>query len=194
MEGGGQSGPDATDMELVARVLAGNLDAYAGLVDRYRDLVYSVVLRIAGNRADADDLSQEALVTAFRALATFRGDSKFSSWLYRIAVNLALAHVKRHQRAPLIHTDDEGRAAGALAAVTQDTPERALLDEEMRLHVRRAIAKLPPHYRAVITLYHLEERNYNEVAVILALPMGTVKTHLHRARALLRRIILQSLR
>lgn len=183
-------GQDAKDLEWVARVLAGDLDAYARLVDRHRDFVYTIAIGIVRNEADAEDVSQEAFVTAFRALRTFRGESKFSSWLYRIVVNLALAHVRRRQRAPLLEIESsESDEPYPRVAATDEGPEEGLIDQELRLRVRQAIAKLPPHYRAVITLYHLEEKSYEEVVSILGLPMGTVKTHLHRARAMLRRIV-----
>lgn len=190
MAAGRRSGGDLDDLELVARVLAGDTDAYAALVDRHRDLVYTVALRIAGNETDAEDIAQEAFVRAYKALGAFRGDSKFSSWLYRITVNRALGHIKRRMRAPFVEADaDDLRETGRAAAPTGESPLEALLDEEFRLRVRQAIAELPPRYRAVVTLYHLEERSYKEAAAILGLPIGTVKTHLHRARAMLRKIL-----
>jgi RNA polymerase sigma-70 factor (ECF subfamily) len=179
-----------SDPELVARVLGGDLDAYATLVDRHRDFVYSIVLRIVGNTADAEDLTQDAFVKTFRVLPTFRGESKFSSWLYRIAVNFALAHVRRRQRAPLSEdVDHEPEFASAFAAPAGGGPEEAALDEELRSRVREAIGRLPPHFRAVVTLYYLQERSYVETAAVLGLPLGTVKTHLHRARAMLAGIL-----
>jgi len=183
-------GQDAKDLEWVARVVAGDLDAYARLIDRHRDFVYSIALRIVGNETDAEDISQEAFVTAFRALGSFRRESKFSSWLYRIVVNLALAHEKKRQRSRLVDVAWNGRGEPPVGiAATDVDPEKALLDREIRQSVKRAIGALPPHYRVVLTLYHLEERSYEEVARVLDLPMGTVKTHLHRAREMLRRIV-----
>lgn len=190
MAADGQRERDPRDLELVARVLAGDLDAYASLVDRHSDLVYSIALRIVGNRADAEDVAQESFVNAFRALESFKGQSKLSSWLYRITVNRALAYLKRRRSTLPLDTDaDDPHATRRLAAPGEDCPDQILIEKEFRLRVRQAIAKLPPHYRAVVTLYHLQDRSYKEVAEILGLPMGTVKTHLHRARAMLRRAL-----
>jgi len=183
----GSAGPPA-DADLVARAVGGDDDAYAALVARYEDLVYTVAVRVVGNEEDARDVAQEAFVRAHRALPKFRGDSKFSSWLYRITVNRALTHLKRKRRRGVAVDIDRARAleSSAIDPPRQDDPGQGVVDEEFRLSVRGAVAELPPRYRAVVTLFYLEERSYNEVAEILGIPMGTLKTHLHRARQLLR--------
>jgi RNA polymerase sigma-70 factor, ECF subfamily len=183
-----------TDEELIARVLSGDRGSYDVLVARYADLVHTIVLRILWNEDDADDVAQETFVRAYRALPRFRGDSKFSSWLYRIAVNRSLTHLKRRKRR-FAGDDEAARAAdgvpGAEPALgrIEESPDRQVLAAEERAMVREAVAKLPPRYRAVITLFYLEERSYKEVAEVLGVPVGTLKTHLHRARALLRDIM-----
>jgi len=137
--------------------------------------------------SDAEDVAQETFIRAHAALARFRGDSKFSSWLYRIAVNRSLTHAKRRARRP--EPVDLGPGAEGLAAVAQDRspdPAQLVLDDEFRRRVRRAVAELPPRYRAAVTLFYLEEKDSNEVAEVLGIPVGTLKTHLHRARAMLR--------
>ncbi len=179
-------GCPAGDQELVARSLAGDDAAFGELVTRYSDFVYTIAARIVGD-SDADDVAQESFIRAHAALGRFRGDSKFSSWLYRIAVNRSLTHLKRRGRRP--EPVDLGPGAEGLAAVLPDggpDPERLVLDDEFRLRVRRAVAALPPRYRAAVTLFYLEEKDYAEVAGVLGIPMGTLKTHLHRARAMLR--------
>jgi RNA polymerase sigma-70 factor (ECF subfamily) len=184
-----------TDEELIAKVLAGDEHAYGTLVERYRDFVYTIVVRIVGREEDAEDIAQEAFVRAYRALPRFRGDSKFSSWLYRIATNRALTHLKRHRRRPVTvdieagphveaHALDDGGAA-------RRSPEARIREEEFNLAVRDAVSGLPEQYRVVVTLFYLEERSYKEVAATLGIPMGTLKTHLHRARALLREILIK---
>jgi RNA polymerase sigma-70 factor (ECF subfamily) len=177
-----------TDEELIARVLAGDQGAYTTLVERHSDLVYSIVSRIVLNEADADDVAQEAFVRAYHALPRFRGDSKFSSWLYRIAVNRSLTHLKRTKRRAAALDPDTGarEEAAATLGASGDAPDESVLREERRAAVRAAVAQLPPRYRAVVTLFYLEERSYKEAAEILGIPMGTLKTHLHRARAMLR--------
>ena len=180
--------PPPTDKELIARVLAGDQGAYAVLVERHSDLVYAIVSRIVLNEADAADVAQEAFVRAYHALVRFRGDSKFSSWLYRIAVNRSLTHLKRTKRRAAVLDPTTGARAEVEASLgaPPDSPDEAVLKDERRVMVRAAVSQLPPRYRAVVTLFYLEEKSYREVAEILGIPMGTLKTHLHRARALLK--------
>ncbi len=180
--------PPPTDKELIARVLAGDQGAYAVLVERHSDLVYAIVSRIVLNEADAADVAQEAFVRAYHALGRFRGDSKFSSWLYRIAVNRSLTHLKRTKRRAAVLDPTTGARAEVEASLgaPPDSPDEAVLKDERRVMVRAAVSQLPPRYRAVVTLFYLEEKSYREVAEILGIPMGTLKTHLHRARALLK--------
>jgi RNA polymerase sigma-70 factor (ECF subfamily) len=181
-------GPAPSDEELIAKVLGGDEKAYTVLVERHSDLVYAIVSRIVLNEADAADVAQEAFVRAYHALPRFRGDSKFSSWLYRIAVNRSLTHLKRAKRRAAAVDPETGarEEVAASLASCDDGPDEAVLREERRAIVRAAVADLPPNYRAVVTLFYLEERSYRDVAEILGIPMGTLKTHLHRARALLR--------
>ena len=182
-----------TDEELIARALAGDEASYGTLVTRYRDYVYTIAVRIVGSDEDAEDVAQEAFVRAYRALPRFRGDSKFSSWLYRIATNRALTHLKRRGRRA--DTVDIESGSHVEAAVVDDgrgeeaSPEFRVRDEEFRRAVRAAVLELPEQYRVVVTLFYLEERSYKEVVATLGIPMGTLKTHLHRARALLRDIL-----
>lgn len=182
-----------TDQELVARVLAGDQDAFTGLVTRYKDYVYTIAVRIVGNEEDADDVAQETFVRAYKALGRFRGDSKFSSWLYRIAVNRSLTHLKRRKRRGVSVDIEAGPhvEAGAVDTERQSTPEELVLGDELRHRVRDAVDELPPQYRAVVTLFYLEEKSYKEVSAVLGIPMGTLKTHLYRARAMLRTILIR---
>ncbi len=186
-----ESGRLPTDEELIARTLAGEDEAFAELVSRHKDLVYTIALRVVGDEDEADDVAQEAFVRAYRALGRFRGDSKFSSWVYRIAVNRGLTHLKRRKRRAVtidFVAEPHIEAPAAMADKSTD-PEQFVLDQEFRLRVREAVNALPPRYRAVVTLFYLEERSYKEVAEVLGIPMGTLKTHLHRARALLKNIL-----
>ena len=182
-----------TDEELIARVLAGDEASYGTLVTRYQDYVYTIAVRIVGNDEDAEDVAQGAFVRAYRALPRFRGDSKFSSWLYRIATNRALTHLKRRRRRAVTVDIESGPhvEAGVIddARGEEMSPELVVRDEEFRRAVRAAVLELPEQYRVVVTLFYLEERSYKEVAATLGIPMGTLKTHLHRARALLRDIL-----
>jgi len=183
------------DEELVARVIAGDEFAYGVLVERYRDYVYTIAVRIVGDDEDAEDVAQETFVRAYRALPRFRGDSKFSSWLYRITTNRALTHLKRRKRRAPTDDIDAGPHVEAEAVddgrAESESPELLVRDDEFRREVRRAVGDLPEQYRVVVTLFYLEQRSYKEVAETLGIPMGTLKTHLHRARALLRDILVK---
>jgi len=191
---GGRPAHRPTDGELIARVLAGNEAAYTVLVERHSDLVYAIVSRIVANEADADDVAQETFVRAYHALGRFRGDSKFSSWLYRIAVNRSLTHLKRKKRRAAAVDPDSGSRAEIESTLGRPpgSPDELVIAQEQSERVRAAVSELPPRYRMVVTLFYLEEKSYKEVAEILGIPMGTLKTHLHRARALLRDILAAS--
>ena len=179
------------DDVLIQKVLGGDESAFAVLMERYADLVFSVVVGIVRNETDAADVTQEAFVRAYRALPRFRGDSKFSSWLYRIAVNRSLTFIKKRKRRDRQVDIELGPhiEASALEERPASDPEKLVLDSEFRRLVREAVEELPPKYRAAVTLFYIEERSYKEVARTLGIPMGTLKTHLHRARALLKEIL-----
>jgi len=182
---------DPPDEALIQRVIGGDDTAFGVLMERYADLVFSVVVGVVRNEDDAADVTQETFLRAYRALPKFRGDSKFSSWLYRIAVNRSLTFLKKRKRRGL--TVDIGLGphieASALDMRPGSDPEKLVLDSEFRRLVREAVGELPPKYRAAVTLFYIEERSYKEVARTLGIPMGTLKTHLHRARALLKEIL-----
>ncbi|MBD3368320.1 MAG: sigma-70 family RNA polymerase sigma factor [Candidatus Eisenbacteria bacterium] len=183
--------PGPPDDVLIQKVLGGDESAFAVLMERYADLVFSVVVGIVRNETDAADVTQEAFVRAYKALPRFRGDSKFSSWLYRIAVNRSLTFIKKRKRRG--RQVDIGLGphieASALDERPRSDPEKLVLDDEFRRLVHEAVGELPPKYRAAVTLFYIEERSYKEVAGALGIPMGTLKTHLHRARALLKEIL-----
>jgi RNA polymerase sigma-70 factor (ECF subfamily) len=170
---------DPTDAELVARTLAGRTDAFGTLVERYDRAVYNLSLRTLRNTEEAKDAAQEAFFKAFRSLRTFRPEAKFSTWVFSIAYHACcdrLAQRKRYTDADLPDRADPGLGP-------EDEAERS---DEARL-LRAAIDDLPEKYRVVIALYHLQGKHYEEIAQVLDLPMGTVKTHLFRAKELLRR-------
>ncbi len=167
------------DSGLVAATLAGDPEAFGTLVERYDQAVYNLCLRTVREREEARDATQEAFFKAFRSLRTFRIGSKFSTWIFAIAYHACcdrLARRKRYSDAELPDRADPSPGPELLA-------ERR--DETVRL--RTAIDALPEKYRVVLTLFHLQGRQYEEIARVLDLPMGTVKTHLFRAKELLRK-------
>lgn len=153
--------------------------AFAELVKRHQGKVRGLLLRLTANRTLADDLGQEVFLRAYRGLVGFEGRSRFSTWLYRIAYNVYLNHRTRtRELAPLPETFEQRAAApeGRMSAAGHD----------LRRDLDAAIATLPDRYKTVITLYYLEDVSYPEIADVLDIPLGTVKTHLHRAKRMLR--------
>lgn len=170
-----------TDVALVAAACSGDAEAFAELVARYERPVYHLAYRTLRDREEAKDITQESFLRAYRSLRNFRPTAKFSTWLFAIAYHACCDRLKRLRK----FTDEE------LPDPADSSPgpdHRVIaLDEARRL--RDAIAQLPEKYRAVITLYHLQGRQYEEIAKVLDLPMGTVKTHLFRAKEHLRKML-----
>ena len=174
---------EANDSDLVVETLAGRAEAFGTLVERYDRAVYHLCLRTMRDREEARDATQEAFFKAFRALGTFKPGAKFSTWIFSIAYHACcdrLAKLKRFSDSELPDRADPTPGPAALA-------ERG--DEAQAL--RQAIEELPEKYRTVITMYHLQGNQYEEIATVLGLPMGTVKTHLFRAKELLRKKLSQ---
>jgi RNA polymerase sigma-70 factor (ECF subfamily) len=152
---------------------------FAELVRRHQGKVRGLLLRLTSDRNLADDLAQEVFLRAYRGLVGFEGRARFSTWLYRIAYNVYLNHRARVRELAALPDNFE---TGAQAPETSMSVARA----DLRRDLDAAIATLPERYRAVVMLYYLEDVSYPEIAEILELPLGTVKTHLHRAKRMLR--------
>lgn len=153
-------------------------EAFAELVQRYQNRMFSYAQRMTGSREDAQDLTQETFIRVYNHLDSFRTDERFSPWIYRIATNLCLNHLKRRKRAAALVLDPSRQGP-------PDGPEAILEEHEERRVLQEAILGLPEHYRVVILLRHVEELSYEEIAQALEMPLGTVKTRLFRARELL---------
>ncbi|MBI4497142.1 MAG: sigma-70 family RNA polymerase sigma factor [Chloroflexi bacterium] len=153
-------------------------EAFAELVRRYQDRIFSYALRMTGSREDAQDLAQETFIRVYAHLDRFRTEERFSPWIYRIATNLCLSHLKRRTRTAVATAEPDPDALPG-------GPEAALEEQEARHLLQQAILDLPEHYRTVILLRHVEELSYEEITRVLGLPLGTVKTRLFRARELL---------
>ena len=174
-----EAGRGAED-ELVDRARSGDAEAFRQLVDRHRDRVYGLALRIVRSAADAEDVAQEAFVRAWVALPQFRGESAFTTWLHRIVVRRAFDRLEQLKRRRGRETELED--AGDLAALGGEDPSAAPRARRLEL----LIATLAPMQRAAVTLFYYEDRSVEEVARTLGVPENTVKTHLSRARAALR--------
>jgi RNA polymerase sigma-70 factor, ECF subfamily len=169
----------AEEAVLVRRAAAGETPAFAELVRRHQGKVRGLLLRLCGDRTLADDLAQEVFLRAYRGLWGFEGRSSFGTWLYRISYNAYLNHSTRVRKWSSLPTAYDAETAAPDDALS---PPRA----DLRRDLEAAVATLPQRYRGVVVLYYLQDLSYPEIAEILDVPLGTVKTHLHRAKRLLR--------
>jgi RNA polymerase sigma-70 factor (ECF subfamily) len=173
------------DAELVARTLAGSQDAFRRLVERYQRPVLSVIARMVGDPALAEDLAQEVFVKAYRKLRTFDRQRKLSSWLFKIAHNATLDHLRRFapETVSLEATAADGESSWEfLAADEVDGPERRAESSELMARLEAALGRLSPGYREILLLRFGQGLAYHEIAEVTGMAMGTVKVQLHRAR------------
>lgn len=185
-----------TDLEraLLRRLRDRDERAFRELIDLYRDRVFNVTFRMLGNRAEAEDISQEVFIAVFKTIDTFREESKFSTWLYRVAVNHTknrikyLARRNDRNRAEIDDntTDSDGPGLGG-GSVRPARPDHALAGAQMEQVLQAAINTLDEEHRALVVLRDIEELSIEEICEITGIPDGTVKSRLHRARAALRK-------
>lgn len=184
---------NSPDADVVALAQKGREDAFRELVRRYERPVFSLIFRMVRDSATAEDLSQDAFIKVLNNIDKYRPEFKFSSWLFKIANNIAIDFLRRRQL-DTISMDGSPHAATAAEAESSsfdiDSGGENALDEmaakELGSAIERAIGALRPEYRSCIMLRHVEGRSYEEIAATLDLPLGTVKTYIHRARAELR--------
>jgi RNA polymerase sigma-70 factor (ECF subfamily) len=171
--------------QLIRNARDGDTEAFAELVGLHERFVYNLALRTLGNPDEAADMAQEAFIRAWGALAEFRGQSQFRTWLYRIVLNLCLNRVPRLRRELNNLTQDEMLDLPEISS-SANNPVTSLEQNELRAHLHREIDKLPEQYRLLVSLRYQHELSYDEIAALLGLPIGTVKTGLFRAKARLR--------
>jgi len=184
------------DADVVALALEGREAAHRELIRRYERPVFSLVFRMVRDRELAEDLSQETFVKALNAIESYRPEYKFSSWLFKIANNAAIDHLRRRELdtlslegSPHAVTPDAMEATALQIGDRAENPLDIVEAKELGGEIERAIAQLRPEYRACILLRHVDGRAYEEIAEMLDLPLGTVKTYIHRARNELRRLL-----
>ena len=185
--------PALTDQEVVVRAREGSERAYRELVRRYERPIFSLIYRMVRDRELAEDLAQETFVKALNALDSYRPEYKFSSWIFKISHNAAIDHLRRRELdtlslegSPHAATPDAIEATALQIGDRGETPLDVVEAKELGGEIEQAIARLRPEYRQCILLRHVEGRAYEEIAEILDLPLGTVKTYIHRARNELR--------
>lgn len=177
-----------TDQELVSAARGGDQSAFAALVEANQGRVYALALRMTGNPEDAADLTQEAFLSAWRALGSFQGQAAFSTWLYRLTSNACIDFLRREKRRAAFSMTMEEGGEDRQAQVPDErwSPDRALERSELRLELERALGELTPEHRQVLLLRETEGLSYAEIAQALEVEEGTVKSRLARARLALR--------
>lgn len=183
----------ADEADLIARVQRGDAAAYEPLVLKFQDRIFSLVLRMVSNYEDARDLTQEAFVSAYRAMEKFRAESSFHTWLFRIAVNTVISYRRRKRTtrqlsASADKADDETPSLADLADRNPGPSEAAEAAERQRA-VQKAIVQLDPEFRDAIVLRDLQGLSYEEMVQALACPIGTVKSRIHRGRVALKELL-----
>ena len=173
--------------KIIARARRGDADTFEQLVVSYRDQVFRLALRMCGSEADADEVAQEAFLSAWKALPNFRGESQFSTWLYQLTTHAAIDLMRREKRQIAAADITEVSAADPAPS-----PQQQAEQSEQREIVRDAILQLAPEQREVVVLRFMEELSYEEIGAVLKLPSGTVKSRLNRAKAQLKEILSKS--
>jgi RNA polymerase sigma-70 factor (ECF subfamily) len=184
-----KQGAESSEAEVIERAKQGDADAFQALYEKHKRRVYSLCLRMTANTAEAEDLAQEAFLQLYRKIATFRGESAFSTWLHRLSVNVVLMHLRK-KSLPVVSLEETTEGAD------EDSPKKdfgaddiALVGSIDRLHLQRAVSDLPPGYRKIFVLHDIEGYEHNEIAGLVGCSIGNSKSQLHKARLKLRDLL-----
>jgi RNA polymerase sigma-70 factor (ECF subfamily) len=171
----------------IERAKQGDAEAFQALYDRHKRRVYSLCLRMTANTAEAEDLTQEAFLQLYRKIATFRGESAFSTWLHRLSVNVVLMHLRK-KSLPVVSLEETTQGSGEEDAPKKDfgADDLALAGSLDRLQLQRAVDDLPPGYRMIFVLHDIQGYEHNEIAAMVGCSVGNSKSQLHKARMKLR--------
>ena len=180
---------DPSEADLIERAKLGDAEAFQGLYDKHKRRVYSLCLRMTANTAEAEDLAQEAFLQLYRKIATFRGESAFSTWLHRLSVNVVLMHLRK-KSLPVVSLEETTQGT------EEDSPKKDFGAEDLalagsidRMQLQRAVDSLPPGYRMIFVLHDVEGYEHNEIAKIAGCSIGNSKSQLHKARMKLRDLL-----
>jgi RNA polymerase sigma-70 factor (ECF subfamily) len=181
------------DCDLVARAVAGREDGFEELVRRYQRPIAAYVYRMVGDYEAALDLTQEVFIKVYNSLARYRSEYKFSTWIYKIAHNAAIDHLRRHTTREQSLTDEGagGEPREFVVPYSKPSPEQESEKEERRAEIERVVLELPAAYRELVVLRHSHDLSYDEIAEVTGLPLGTVKNRLFRAREAMRQQFVQ---
>lgn len=177
------------DKELVEQTLAGKTESFEKLVRKYQDRLYSTLVYVTGSTHEAEEVAQDAMLQAYSKLATFRGNSSFYTWVYRIAFNACVS--RRRKRRPRLSLSQMQDAAGLDPIDGGESPQAVLERAERADQIQTALSKLSDEYRTILILREMEDCDYDAIAEMLSIPIGTVRSRLHRARAAMRDLLRQ---
>ena len=178
------------DLQIIEMVRSGNSRAYSVLVDRHKSQAMTLAVRLVGGREEAEELVQDAFVKAYRSLDQFRGDAKFSTWFYRILYNLCMTVVTRRKAKPESLDEYEEDSHRTLVDGDEVSIQERLEQREIQSLVSSEVGNLPEKFKTAILLFYVQEMSYDEVSAVMDVPLGSVKTYLHRGRDLLRQRLL----
>ncbi|MBE0556906.1 MAG: sigma-70 family RNA polymerase sigma factor [Proteobacteria bacterium] len=187
----------AEDGALIRRALRGDQRSFEKLRQKYHESIYNLIYRMIREKEEVEDLTQEAFIKAFTSLSSFNEEYAFSTWLYKIATNNCIDYIRRRKLQKFsIDKPIESKDSDFTFELPDSTytPDREIIDKQRKSMLEEAINALPPKYRKVIRMRHTEEREYQEIADLLGLPLGTVKAHIFRARELLYKYLKDRLR
>ncbi|WP_282939839.1 RNA polymerase sigma factor [Paenibacillus sp. RC67] len=172
-----------TDEQLVEQIRQGDEEAYRFLIERHKNYIYTLVYRLVEHRETAEDLTQEIFIKLYRSLVHFRGDAKFTTWVYRLSVNLVTDYRRSQRRRPYEAILDKVKN---WFGNRQEEPEAAALQKEEQQTILKLLSELPDKYRLILYLYHYKQLSYQEIAEATQLPLKTIETRLYRGKALLK--------
>lgn len=172
-----------TDEQLVEQIRQGDEEAYRFLIERHKNYIYTLVYRLVEHRETAEDLTQEIFIKLYRSLVHFRGDAKFTTWVYRLTVNLVTDYRRSQRRKPYEAILDKVKN---WFGNRQEEPEAAVLQKEEQQTMLKLLSELPDKYRLILYLYHYKQLSYQEIADATQLPLKTIETRLYRGKALLK--------
>ncbi|MEC0230658.1 MULTISPECIES: RNA polymerase sigma factor [Paenibacillus] len=172
-----------TDEQLIDRIRHGHSDAYRVLVERHKSYIYTIIYRMVGHKETAEDLTQDVFVKLFRSLAHFRGDAKFTTWLYRMTTNLVTDYRRSQKRRPYEALLDKMKGWFTDA---REQPEELALRKDEQERMQALLAELPDKYRLIMYLFHYKQLSYQEMSLATGLPVKTLETRLYRGKAMLK--------
>ena len=179
------------DVYLAGKAAKGDVDAFETLIMKYEKTIYNIALRMMTSPEDAKDVSQNVLIKIYNNISRFKGDSLFSTWIYRITVNTCIDEIRKNKRKSEISMDEEDTGLSRVIQDTEASPEKSIIEKEGYSSIINSINELPEEYKTVITLRDIEGFSYQEIAEITECSLGTVKSRISRARGKLKELLLE---